>query len=177
MHLGGFSYQEKLMMLTSTANDSEFDKIADVMILQHATKHHREIKDRSQRVQWNSRWNGRKSVNVAHVAEDCEEDNDPAIADDAEDHDEYEDELEEIEVNDDLEEMELDGFSAFISMMEGEEEPEPQEIADLIQSTTVAYTSWQNAAGKLGGKGRKGDKGRSWQGSSWRAQSWRSRKG
>ena len=103
MDLGGFSYQEKLMMVTSTANDSEFDKIADVMILQHATKHQREDKhDRSQRP-WNGRWNGRNPVNVAHVAEDCEEDNDPAIADDAEDRDEYEEELEEIEVNDDVE--------------------------------------------------------------------------
>ena len=51
MDLGGFSYQEKLMLLTITANDSEFDKKADVMILQHATKHQVEIKGRSHRVQ------------------------------------------------------------------------------------------------------------------------------
>ena len=41
MDLGGFSYQEKLMLLTSTAIDLEFDKIADAMILQLATKHQR----------------------------------------------------------------------------------------------------------------------------------------
>ena len=129
MDLGGFTYQEKLMMLTSTANDSDFDRIADAMILQHAAKHQREARqDRSQRP-WTNRWNGRKPSNVAHLAEECEED--PAIADDAEDHDEYEEELEEAEVNDDIDELELDGISAFISMTEDQDEPEPQDEPEL----------------------------------------------
>ena len=52
LDFSGLSRAERLMILTSTGNSTEFSKVAQALVDQHAKIHHREYKDKPPRRAW-----------------------------------------------------------------------------------------------------------------------------
>ena len=156
---------QRQLILTTTNNSTEFDIVADALMVQLGRLH---MKDRSSAAssygsRFYRRGKGKGSYGVAHIAEDpVEEERHYGIEEGLPwiETDEYEEELEEeeetIDVNDEALALQLNLLEEIEETTEGGY-PEEEVVADLIQTEMVAHAAWSSLPkGKGKGKGKKG---------------------
>ena len=160
LEASGLTSDQQTMVLTSTVNDRDFEKVAVAMCEQYPTVN-RKVDDNSGRS--NSGKGGSKGYRgkwsrQAHMAQEDEEDPSdedlPALVDDSSDGKVY-DEISDSECSD-KDSVELDIITCMLA--QGSLDDESDAIASIAQTEVVAYVAWGKAKGK--GKGKKGKKGR-----------------